>query len=113
MVSICMGTIPVGLKFERALLRWVILSERDEFKLSPPGRIRFFRHLMKSYSYNGALMTWRIRAVNYFNAIGALIVGYKHFPILEKNREKATRWLRGRVTGVLIDRTNRPHPPTM
>ena len=80
-----------------ALLRWVILSERDEFKLSPPGRIRFFRHLMKSYSYNGALMTWRIRAVNYFNAIGALIVGYKRFPILEKNREKATRWLRDRV----------------
>lgn len=80
-----------------ALLRWGILLERDEFKLSPPGRIRFFRHLMKSYSYNGVLMTWRIRAVNYFNAIGALIIGYKRFPTLEKNREKVTRFLRPRA----------------
>jgi glycosyltransferase involved in cell wall biosynthesis len=80
-----------------ALLRWVILSERDEYKLSPPSRIRFFWHLMKSYSYNGVLMSWRIRAVNYFNAMGALIVGYKHFPTLEENRERVTRFLWGRA----------------
>lgn len=66
-----------------ALLRWVILAERDEFKLSPPGRIRFFWHLMKSYSFNGVLMTWRIRAVNYFNAIGALVIGYKRYPFVK------------------------------
>ena len=92
-----------------ALLRWVILSERDEYRLSPPGRIRFFRHLMKSYSYNGVLMTSRIRAVNYFNAIGALIIGYKHFPTLEKSREKVTRFLRGRGRASLpIGPTSRP-----
>ena len=79
------------------LLRWVILSERDEFKLSPPGRIKFFRHLMKSFTYNGVLMTWRIRALNYFNAVGALVIGYKHFPALEKNRVKVTRWMRDRA----------------
>lgn len=78
-----------------ALLRWTILSERDEYRLSPPGRIKFFRHLIRSYSYNDILMTWRIRAVNYFNAMGALIVGYKHFTTLEKTRLRVTRFLWG------------------
>lgn len=79
-----------------ALLRWIILSERDEFKLSPPGRVRFFHHLIKSYRFNGPLMTPRIRAVNYFNAVGALIVGYGRFRILDETREKVSAWLRGR-----------------
>ena len=91
------------------LLRWIILSERDEYRLSPPGRIRFFRHLMRSYGYNGALMNWRIRTVNYFNAIGALIIGYKHFPALEKNRQRVTRFLRGRErVSVKIAPNSRP-----
>ena len=77
-----------------ALMRWVILSERDEFELSPPGRIKFFRHLLKSYRHTGPLMTARIRTVNYVNAIGALIVGYERFHILDESREKASRWLR-------------------
>jgi len=77
-----------------ALLRWVILSDRDEFELSPPGRIKFFRHLLKSYKYNGKLMTARIRVVNYVNAIGALFLGYKQFYILDQTRQKVSRWLR-------------------
>jgi glycosyltransferase involved in cell wall biosynthesis len=81
-------------EIQAALLRWMILSERDEFELSPPGRIKFFRYLVKSYRYTGPLMTWKIRAVNYFNAIGALIVGYEKFHILDESREKASRWLR-------------------
>ena len=76
------------------LLRWTIMSERDEFELAPPGRIKFFRHLLKSYRLSSPLMTARIRTVNYFNAIGALIVGYERFRILDESREKASRWLR-------------------
>jgi len=81
-------------KIRVALMRWVILLERDEFQLSPPGRIRFFRHLLKSYRQQSPLMTPRIRAVNYFNAIAMLFVGYARFDSLDKNREKLTRWLR-------------------
>ncbi len=77
-----------------ALMRWIILSERDEFQLSPPGRIRFFRHLLKSYRQQSPLMTPRIRIVNYFNAIAVLFVGYARFDSLDTNREKLTRWLR-------------------
>lgn len=77
-----------------ALTRWVLLAERDEFQLSPPGRIRFFRHLLKAYRQQSPLMTPRIRAVNYFNAVGVLIVGYGKFHALDENRERITRWLR-------------------
>jgi glycosyltransferase involved in cell wall biosynthesis len=81
-------------EIQAALLRWIILSERDEFELSPPNRIRFFRHLLRSYRHTSRLMTPRIRTVNYVNAIGALIVGYKRFHILDETRQKASRWLR-------------------
>jgi glycosyltransferase involved in cell wall biosynthesis len=81
-------------EIQATLLRWIILSERDEFKLSPPGRIMFFRHVLKSYRHTSPLMTPRIRAVNYFNAFGALFVGYERFHILDDTRQKVSRWLR-------------------
>ena len=81
-------------EIQAALLRWIILSERDEFEVSPPGRIKFFRHLLKSYGHTSPLMTARIRTVNYFNAFGALIVGYQRFHLLDETRQKASRWLR-------------------
>jgi glycosyltransferase involved in cell wall biosynthesis len=77
-----------------AITRWVLLWERDEFQLARPGRIRFFLHLLKSYRQQSPLMTPRIRVVNYFNALGVLIVGYGRFHSLDENREKITRWLR-------------------
>jgi glycosyltransferase involved in cell wall biosynthesis len=81
-------------EIQAALLRWIILSERDEFQFSPPGRVMFVRHLLKSYRHTSPLMTPRIRAVNYLNAIGALIVGYEHFHILDDTRQKLSRWIR-------------------
>jgi glycosyltransferase involved in cell wall biosynthesis len=77
-----------------ALLRWIVLRERDEFQLSPPGRIRFFRHLLKSYRHQSPLMTPKLRAINGFNAVGGLLLGYKRRHVLDENREKITRWLR-------------------
>ena len=77
-----------------ALLRWVILRERDEFQLSPPGRIRYFRHLLKSYRHQSPLMTPKLRAINGFNAVGGLVLGYKRRHVLDENREKITRRVR-------------------
>jgi len=74
--------------------RWTLMAERDEFVLSPPGRIRFFRFLLKSYRQTIPLMTWRIWLVNYANAAGALIVGYNKFHLLDETRQRASRWLR-------------------
>ena len=79
----------------RSLLdRWTTLLEREEFAVTPPGRIRFFRHLLGSYRYRLPLMTWRVRLINYFNALGSLVVGYERFHRLDEGREGITRRVR-------------------
>ena len=74
--------------------RWILMSERDEFLLSPPGRIRFFRHLLKSSKQIGPVITVRIQMVNYLNAVGSLVVGYSKFHLLDEARQRATHWIR-------------------
>jgi len=71
--------------------RWTRMLEREKFALSPPGRIRFFWHLLKSYRYRLALMNWRLVVVNCFDAAGALIVGWRGFPQWEKWRQELIR----------------------
>lgn len=77
-----------------ALMRWQLLSDRDGFQLSPPGRIKFFRYLLKCFRHTGPLLTPRVRTVNYINAFGGLIVGYERFHILDEIRQKTSLWLR-------------------
>lgn len=69
------------------LSRWTTILEREEFAITPPGRIRFFRHLLESNRNHLSLMTRRLRLINYFNALGSLVVGYKHFHRLDECRE--------------------------
>ncbi len=78
------------------LSRWKTLLEREEFAITPPGRIRFFRHLLESNRNHLSLMTGRLRLINYFNAVGSLVVGYKHFHRLDECREYLTRRVRAR-----------------
>jgi glycosyltransferase involved in cell wall biosynthesis len=73
--------------------RWTSMLERERFATSPPGRIRFFWHLLKSYRYRLRLMSWRLVLVNFFDAAGALIVGWEKFPQWGKRREMLTRYL--------------------
>jgi glycosyltransferase involved in cell wall biosynthesis len=91
-----------------SILRWVLMAEREEFLLSPPGRMTFFLHLLKSFRQQEPLMTPRIRAVNYFNAAGALIVGYGRFHMLDENRKKITRCLRQGIGHFLPSPRERP-----
>jgi len=80
----------------RSLLdRWTLYQERDEFVLNPPGRLRFFRHLLTYNSCYGPTMTRRLRITNHINAFGALVVGYKHFHLLDKWRLDATSLIKG------------------
>ena len=80
----------------RSLLdRWTILLEREEFAVTRPGRLHFFRHLLKSYRYQLPLMSWRLVLINYSNALGSLVVGYEKFHVLDESREHLTRWVRG------------------
>ncbi|HTQ62329.1 MAG TPA: glycosyltransferase [Candidatus Solibacter sp.] len=73
------------------LSRWTTLLEREEFAIAPPGRIRFFRHLLASNRSHFGVMTRRLQLINYFNMMGSLVVGYKHFHRLDEWRETLTR----------------------
>jgi glycosyltransferase involved in cell wall biosynthesis len=70
--------------------RWALYQGNYEAQVEAPGRLRFFRHLMTYIRCYGANMSSRLRLVNYVNAFGALVVGYKHFGLLDKLR---TQWV--------------------
>src|SRR5262249_55931207 len=67
--------------------RWDGLIDREAFTLAPPGRLRYFRYLLRSYSHRLPLMSWRLILMNYLDALAALIVGYRRFPRWQKWRE--------------------------
>jgi len=75
------------------LAQWTIQSRAGEFALSPPGRLRFFRHLLEQSWYQGTRLTMRHRIVNYANALGALLVGYENFHRLDEWRLNVKRSL--------------------
>jgi glycosyltransferase involved in cell wall biosynthesis len=76
------------------LMQWTISSRAGEFALSPPGRLRFFRHLLEQPRYFGTRMTWRHLVVHYANAFGSLFVGYRNFHRLDEWRLAVKRSLR-------------------
>jgi len=66
--------------------RWTLYREAEEFVLRPPGRFHFFLHLLLYNRCYGPHLSRRLRVINRVNALGALVVGYKHFHLLEKWR---------------------------
>jgi len=83
---------------------WKIILEREEFAVTAPGRLRFFRYLAQSYRRQFRLMSWQLRLINCFNLAGSLVVGYKSFPRLDEHRESLMRRLRS-----LLRRTSPSH----
>jgi hypothetical protein len=75
------------------LMQWTISSRANEFLLSPPGRLRFFRHLLDLSRYFGTRMTRRHKVVHYMNALGSLFVGYRNFHRLDEWRVGVKRFL--------------------
>jgi glycosyltransferase involved in cell wall biosynthesis len=76
-------------EFRAFFARWQLYQEKDQFALEPPGRLRFFRHLMLYNRYYGPRISRRLRLINRVNAFAALVTGYQHFPLLEKWRLRA------------------------
>jgi hypothetical protein len=74
--------------------RWSLYQESQQFNLNPPGRLRFFRYLQACKSYYRPHMNWRFRLVSNVNALGSLIVGYKHFYVLDQWRLTSTQFVR-------------------
>ncbi len=69
-----------------ALDRWTLHLQSQEFLVKPPGRLRLFAHLLLYNRRYGPYLSRRLRVINRVNALGALVVGYKHFRLLEKWR---------------------------
>lgn len=67
--------------------RWTNLLERESFFIAPPGRIQFFRHLMRSYRYERPSWNWRFRVMNEALAFAALVLGYERYPDLVQYRD--------------------------
>jgi glycosyltransferase involved in cell wall biosynthesis len=76
--------------------RWKLFQEKEEFLIEAPGRVEFFRHLTTYIRCYGSQMSRRLRMMNYISAMGALVVGYKHFGLLDKGWRAVTDRLGGR-----------------
>ncbi len=76
------------------LERLQLRQNRDQFILQPPGRFRFFRHLLLHNRCYGPHFSAHLRYINYFNAFGALLTGYSRFYLLDQWRERFTQALR-------------------
>jgi glycosyltransferase involved in cell wall biosynthesis len=75
--------------------RWTSVLEAEEFAVNPPGRFRFFRHLLKSHWNYLPAMTWRHAAVSCVNAFGAIFTGYQRYDLLDRWRLRVKRALFG------------------
>ena len=64
--------------------QWELTREADEFTLEMPGRWRLFWHLWRYNYYFAPRMSWRHMAVNYLNAAGALLLGYRHLHFVDE-----------------------------
>ena len=94
-----------GLSRERvgALL---VPAQEHQFTLHPPGRLDFFRFLVRQNYLHSPEQTWRFTALNYLTPFAALFYGYENERLMYEWRRSATerverlyRWLVGARTG--------------
>jgi glycosyltransferase involved in cell wall biosynthesis len=63
----------------RAFLdQWLIFQENQEFAVDPPTRFQLFSHLLRYNRTYRSQQNWKLTIQNYFSAIAALAVGFKH-----------------------------------
>jgi hypothetical protein len=71
--------------------QWTKAQESDGFVLRPPGRWKYFRHLLDFPRTYGEIMAPRHRAYSYVRAFAALFLGYHHLHALDDARMKGKR----------------------
>jgi len=70
------------------LKQWAKAQESDGFALRPPGRWKYFHHLLDFPRTYGEIMAPRHRAYSYVRAFAALFLGYHHLHALDDARMK-------------------------
>jgi glycosyltransferase involved in cell wall biosynthesis len=58
--------------------RHTLPLEEQQFRIDPPGRLRFFSFLLRQNYVYSDLQTWKFTIYNYLSAVPALILGYKN-----------------------------------
>jgi glycosyltransferase involved in cell wall biosynthesis len=91
------------------MMQWSLAQDEDAFAIREPGRVEFFRHLWRCSRCFAPRRSRRHVVVSYANALGALVVGYRHFDWLDEWRVRAFRPFRSAHTsapsGRPLDRT--------
>jgi glycosyltransferase involved in cell wall biosynthesis len=68
--------------------RHTLPLEEHQFRIDPPGRLRFFSFLLRqNYAYSN-LQTRKFTIYNYLSAVPALIIGYKNKDIFYEWRQR-------------------------
>jgi glycosyltransferase involved in cell wall biosynthesis len=75
------------------LTQWKKSQESDGFAIRPPGRWRYFRHLLEFPLTYGEIMTPRHRVYSYLKACAALVLGYHHLYLFDDARKKRKEWM--------------------
>lgn len=66
--------------------KWRLLYQKEEFRFEPPGRMRFFIHLLRAMSCMNPCLNAKIQAVNLMNAVGSLVFGYHDYTRFDRWR---------------------------
>ena len=88
------GFNPERPPLKQFFVRLELRQQGDGFKLKHPGRVRYLRHLLLYNRYYGPHFSARLRWINYFNAFGSLVTGYRYFYLLDQWRQHFTSALR-------------------
>lgn len=75
------------------LAQWKKAQAQDGFALQPPGRWKYFRHLLGYPWTYGEIMTRRHRVYSYMRACSALVLGYHHLHLFDDARRKRKEWM--------------------
>jgi glycosyltransferase involved in cell wall biosynthesis len=68
--------------------RHILPLEEQQFRIDPPGRLRFFSFLLRQNYACSGLQTWKFTIYNYLTAVPALIIGYKNKDIFYEWRRR-------------------------
>ena len=62
----------------------------DEFEVKAPTRAEFFKHMRRRNKLYAHQCGWKLRVMNWFNALAAPLVGYQRFEGVYKTELRVT-----------------------
>ncbi len=86
--------------------RWTLYVLETQFRIAPPGRLRFFLFLIQQNHAFRSLQTWRLTLFNYFYAPCALLLGYSRADQLYRWRGRTMKAMERAIRTISPARRN-------